>query len=241
MSQKRNPPLSSQLIKSYYDNLYSINKRCESNDSKKRVEADRVALEWIARKSPGKCLNIGAGNCPLHRSAIKDSGLRLVEIDISFSALFTSDSQSNINADGQALPFKDNSFDAVTLFSVLMFMDPARVLSEVDRILKPGGRIAVVEPLSGNPFWRIYRTLRREYSGLAHYRSWKDLLSWKRDWFPDAQVYSFYLTPLSPLLYPTNRLRKLVFSLERATFSLIPLLSNFAWIGILLYEKRSRI
>src|SRR5258706_15783332 len=49
-------------------------------------------------------------------------------------------------ADSEALPFSDNNFDAVTLgFGVRNFMNPVKGLTEMHRVLKPGGQIAVLE------------------------------------------------------------------------------------------------
>jgi ubiquinone/menaquinone biosynthesis C-methylase UbiE len=46
--------------------------------------------------------------------------------------------------DGQALPFPDRQFDAVTCqLGLMLFPDPARGLSEFHRVLRPGGCAAV--------------------------------------------------------------------------------------------------
>lgn len=45
--------------------------------------------------------------------------------------------------DAQALPFDDNRFDAVICaYGIIHVSDPAKVLSEMKRVLKPGGRMA---------------------------------------------------------------------------------------------------
>ena len=59
-------------------------------------------------------------------------------------------------ADAEALPFPDRSFDAVTCrFGIMFFPDPARALGEVRRVLAPGGRAAFVAwgPLGRNPYF----------------------------------------------------------------------------------------
>jgi ubiquinone/menaquinone biosynthesis C-methylase UbiE len=58
--------------------------------------------------------------------------------------------------DGQALPFKDGSFDAVVCqLGLQFFSDPARGLSEFRRVLRPGKRVAVCVPSTADriPMW----------------------------------------------------------------------------------------
>ena len=48
--------------------------------------------------------------------------------------------------DAQALPFSDASFDVVSIaFGIRNVAEPARALSEFARVLKPGGRLIVLE------------------------------------------------------------------------------------------------
>jgi len=52
-----------------------------------------------------------------------------------------------IRADAAALPFADASFDAITGHSFLYLLpDPAAVLAEARRVVRPGGMVMFMEP-----------------------------------------------------------------------------------------------
>lgn len=49
-------------------------------------------------------------------------------------------------ADGSNLPYEDQTFDAIVLHLIVAVIpDPEKLIREVDRVLKPGGRIAVMD------------------------------------------------------------------------------------------------
>jgi len=51
-----------------------------------------------------------------------------------------------INGDSEAISFEDNSFDAVTVaFGVRNFENLEKGLSEIKRVLKPGGKLVILE------------------------------------------------------------------------------------------------
>ncbi len=53
---------------------------------------------------------------------------------------------SLIEADAQVLPLEDNSVDAVTIsYGIRNVKDPSKCFQEVRRVLKPGGRFAILE------------------------------------------------------------------------------------------------
>lgn len=61
-----------------------------------------------------------------------------------------------VEADAMALPFADGGFDLVSVaFGLRNIADTARGLAEMARVLRPGGRLAILEfSLPGNPLIR---------------------------------------------------------------------------------------
>jgi ubiquinone/menaquinone biosynthesis C-methylase UbiE len=71
--------------------------------------------------------------------------------------------------DATALPYEDESMDAVVLTAVLgEIPDPAAALAEIRRVLRPGGRLVVGE-LFGDPHFTTFASLERQAAaaGLA--------------------------------------------------------------------------
>lgn len=67
-----------------------------------------------------------------------------------------------VEADAEALPFADNTFDVVTVsFGVRNMTHKDRALAEIHRVLKPGGRLLVLE---FSRCWKIIRPFYDFYS-----------------------------------------------------------------------------
>jgi SAM-dependent methyltransferase len=91
-------------------------------------------------------------------------------------------------ADGEELPFADESFDLVHSKDSLHHMDrPERALLEYRRVLRPGGFALVVEANRFNPSLFLQMTLVR---GHQHFRRsrFERLV---RAVFPDARIDGF--------------------------------------------------
>jgi demethylmenaquinone methyltransferase/2-methoxy-6-polyprenyl-1,4-benzoquinol methylase len=68
-----------------------------------------------------------------------------------------------VHADAMDLPFEDRSFDALTIaFGIRNVADPAAALREFRRVLKPGGRLVILE--FATPKSKIVRTLNAWYT-----------------------------------------------------------------------------
>ena len=106
--------------------------------------ADKL-LARIPQKFAGKVVDLGSGTGYCTEKLV-ERGYQMISLDLSKSMLdyARKKSLSNetiyVHADMEALPFCDNSCDAV--ISSLSFQwseNPARLFGEVHRILKPGG------------------------------------------------------------------------------------------------------
>ena len=88
-----------------------------------------------------------------------------------------------VQGDALALPFEDNSFDAVTIsFGLRNVNDTALALQEMYRVTKPGGRLVVCE--FSHPTWSPFRKVYLEYLMKA-----LPAVATKVSSSPDAYVY----------------------------------------------------
>ncbi len=78
---------------------------------------------------------------------LTDAGLRPIGADLSFGMLAAARTTAPlVHADGLVLPFPDGSVDGVTCgFALRNFVGLPPVLAELARILRPGGRISLLD------------------------------------------------------------------------------------------------
>ena len=76
---------------------------------------------------------------------------RVVGIDISTGLLHEALASTVLVADCHRTPFADGTFDVVYVNSVLHHLTFEMAVTEIRRILKPGGKFCLVEPRSGLP------------------------------------------------------------------------------------------
>ena len=141
-----------------YDNAQALARRLAS--------VWRLPIDWLNIPPGGVALDVGSGpgnvTAQLADAAGPD-GLAL-GIDISEPMLARAvEAQAAPNlgfmrADAQRLPLRDETVDAVTSLAVLQLIpNPAQTLAEIARVLKPGGRVALMVPTAGNigPLFRL--------------------------------------------------------------------------------------
>ena len=102
-------------------------------------------------------LDAGCGTGDLARS-LRAQDQRVVGLDLSLGMLSAARAGGAplVQGDAAELPFADASFDGVVSgFAVRNFADLAGVLEELGRVLRPGGRLALLEV--GEPQSRLLR------------------------------------------------------------------------------------
>ena len=65
--------------------------------------------------------------------------------------------------DAMDIDFPDNTFDIVYAANILHHVDPHQALTEIHRVLKPGGVACTWDPLKYNPVISIYRRLAAKH------------------------------------------------------------------------------
>ena len=121
------------------------------------VKWRKKAIKQLSALAPKKILDVATGTADV---AIMASGIlkpeKIVGIDISEGMLEVGRKKIEkaglqhiielLNGDSETINFEDGSFDAVTVaFGVRNFQHLEKGLSEIYRVLKPGGKLVVLE------------------------------------------------------------------------------------------------
>jgi demethylmenaquinone methyltransferase/2-methoxy-6-polyprenyl-1,4-benzoquinol methylase len=135
----------------------------------------RVWEKRLARRVPpnsdGRCLDLCTGTGALI-PFLAPSYREVVGVDISSEMLQRArdrfQSVANLSfheGDAQALAFDNHSFDAVTVaYGVRNWPERERGLSEIARVLRPGGAVGILEfGQPRNPLWRWIFSLYSRY------------------------------------------------------------------------------
>ncbi len=139
-------PIGSML----YDNAQALSRRL--------FTAWQHPADWLNIPRGGTALDVGCGpgnvTSALARAAGPD-GLA-IGVDVSEPMLARAVRAESgptvgfLRADAQQLPFRDATMDAVTSMAVLQLVpDYAAALHQMARVLRPGGRLAVMVPTVG--------------------------------------------------------------------------------------------
>ncbi|MCK5821226.1 MAG: bifunctional demethylmenaquinone methyltransferase/2-methoxy-6-polyprenyl-1,4-benzoquinol methylase UbiE [Bacteroidales bacterium] len=130
----------------------------------------RKAINSLRSINPKKILDIATGTGDLAIAALKLGPDSVIGVDISEGMIRVGQQKveakglqrviSFQTADSEELPFDDCQFDALTVaFGVRNFENPQKGLAEMCRVLKPRGRLVVLEFMMPRsfPFKQLYQ------------------------------------------------------------------------------------
>jgi ubiquinone/menaquinone biosynthesis C-methylase UbiE len=153
--------LSNRLVIDVWDENFHQGYYLSADDtSENRVAADRLTDLVIGKTgltAGSKLLDIGCGIGQPAFRLLETADVQIVGISNNEPQLEIANKRAEAKgladkvrfefADGQALPFDDDSFDAVWIFETIMHMDRLKCLGEALRVLKPGGILVVTDQL----------------------------------------------------------------------------------------------
>jgi len=128
-----------QLIAPFYDRFMQAVK----------LDHSSVIAEWLSPVKGMDLLDL-AGGTGINAAALALAGAQVTVVDTS-EAMLTHAKQkkadiSIIRADAAILPFTDHSFDMVLVSDAWHhFLEQNRVAAEIIRVLRPGGRIYIID------------------------------------------------------------------------------------------------
>lgn len=112
---------------------------------------------WVSERASGDVLEVAIGtglNIPFYAADPQVTGIDLSPAMLDIARKRAVDADRNVNlreGDAHRLPFEDESFDTVVCtFSLCNIPDLHQALKEMRRVLRPGGRLALVDHIGSS-------------------------------------------------------------------------------------------
>ncbi|RYZ25342.1 MAG: class I SAM-dependent methyltransferase [Chitinophagaceae bacterium] len=122
----------------------------------------------------GQLLEIGIGNgrhLPLYQTH-KVTGIDSSPVMVELAKKNKNQNMELFNMNGENLSFKDNSYDYVVLSHVIAVVDdPEKILKEIDRVLKPGGKLFILNHFTPENWLRHIDQSFQSFSKFLHFKS----------------------------------------------------------------------
>ncbi len=210
--------------------------------------SDAYMLKWLHTHIPGRVfLEYGCGIGGKATFAALNGAKFSIGIDISETSILNARRDARrlglseeqvyfIQGDCESTGLPNDSIDTILCGGVLHHMDISYALPELRRILRPGGRLLIAEPLVHNPIVHAYRLLTPQLrtdwekkhilrvSDIAfakYFFELKELRYWHI-----ASIFSHYLRGLAPAL---SRLDEVL--------TRLPLIQWMAWMFTMDMQK----
>lgn len=258
-------PTTRSAASAYWDGVLDPQNLEREADSAIDLEKDiafartpdfRAALEALAPAAWVMDLGAGLG---ANAYAMAREGKAVVAVDSSLARLQQLKARGErsgeaplmgaVVADGEALPFAPGTVPAVYTKSVLIHTRLDRSIPELRRVLADDGRLALVEPMLGNPFVALYRRwfapkawqgITRYFDAQAHSEV-KALLGNGRAF----NVKPFYAVAFLAFVFQFLVAWPRVFhtclgllnAIDQCFFACLKGYRRMAWFGVMLWEK----
>jgi len=140
--------------------------------------------EWVCSRAAGNVLEVAVGtgrNLPLYPEGVKITAIELSPAMLAVARQRAADSGVVADlreGDAQALPFDDNTFDTVVCaLSLCAIPDHGRAISEMARVLKPGGKLLLFDHIGSRwwPVWAVQRFIELFTSRIGEYQTRRPL------------------------------------------------------------------
>ena len=124
-------------------------------------------IKRLASKIQGDVLDLGCGSRPYE--LLFTNARSYVGVDLKASGHSHETSKVDVFYDGKVLPFRDCDFDAVVCFEVFEHVfNIDEVLTEIRRVLKPGGKLLITMPFAWQEHEPPYDFARYTSYGIKH-------------------------------------------------------------------------
>jgi ubiquinone/menaquinone biosynthesis C-methylase UbiE len=146
-------------------------------------------------------------------------------------------------SDAHLLDYPDNFFDVVFGSSILHHLSLDKAIPELNRIIKPGGKLLFLEPLGHNYFINKFRSQTPELRTDDEHPLLASDLNYISNNFDLDETKYYCLFPLvvNKLFKKkkVNSLYKLAINFDKAVFTLLPFIKKYAWIVVLVGKKKN--
>lgn len=142
----------------------------------------RALVDAIGARPGDRVLDVATGTGMVAEALARRYGCRVVGLDQSADMLAVARERNGVfeqlvEARAERIPFADETFDHLTFTYLLRYVDdPAATMRELARVVKPGGRVAMVEfGVPGglwHPLWYLYTRLGLPVLGQIVSRKW---------------------------------------------------------------------
>ena len=217
----------------------------------------RWARRRAGKRLEGRTLVDLGGGIGMHGLLWAREGARVIVVDMAEKRLAAlrqiaeaaglSDQMRFVAGSAESMPLANDSVDVVFTKSVLIHTDLPDAAREVRRVLRTGGRGVFIEPLTGNPLIRLYRTWLApgEWKSITRYFDDAAIAELSEP-FGAVRTHAFYLLGAAAFAFQYGwrhmglwRWTMRAFGrLDRAAMRLAPGLRHWCWFCGLCVRKR---